>query len=692
MSALEQLRLSVPLTKIDVERRLVIGRAAAEERDKAGEIMDYSTAKPMFKAWSDEALAATSNVPGMEPSRGNVRAMHQKTAVGKLTDIAFDDDARAIEVVAKIVDPIEWQKVTSGCYTGFSVGGGYAKKWTDPATGCTRYTPRPSEISLVDNPCMPSARFVELVKADGMSAGTLELRGRAPLSFSAALAGRAASFNDVMNARPLSFGDALAKRVNDSPELEKAIIPAVLGGYVGSKIGRYVGRRLGAESVWRSKAPMTPFERAMRIDHAMRTGGRRGTYAGAAVGALGAGLAAHAAFSPRKQKEPKPSGAGTCPTCGAPAPTMQKNYIGVLASAANPFDSVEGYVQRHAAATRARHAALRAKQTASTAPKPSGAGICPTCGAPMSAPMAKAWDGSKHARNDDGQFATTGGEHIGGGALGVAGAIAGGLAAMRYGHRVAFPLGAFAGKAASRLSRGTLSKPIHPSDIRKEKRNIEIGRIFAASAAAPAGIEAGRQIGKAINKWRHNRAAKKVDGTPMAKAWDGSKHLRHHDGKFATKTGERIATGVVGTAGAIAGGLAALRYGPRAAGAVGALAGKAVSRFNRGTLRAPVHLTDIRAEQSNMKRGKFIGTAAGEAYRPTLFGAGIAAGAALGGTAGGNIGHAIDKWRHGRTAKKAGKLDQFKRLNAGHSVAPKNMAQARTMARKIKPFADAVAG
>ena len=210
-ASLDQLRVTVPLVKLDVERRLVIGRAAAEEPDKAREIMDYATAKPMFKAWSDEAYAATSNVPGMQASRGNVREMHQKTTVGKLTDISFDDDAKSIEVVAHIPDDATWKRIESGLFTGFSVGGGYARKWADPVTGLTRYTPRPSEISLVDNPCMPSARFVELVKADGMHVGELELRGHTP-DFAEVMAARPKTFAQVMAERPRSFLEVLEDR------------------------------------------------------------------------------------------------------------------------------------------------------------------------------------------------------------------------------------------------------------------------------------------------------------------------------------------------------------------------------------------------------------------------------------------------------------------------------------------------
>ena len=65
---------------------------------------------------------------------------------------------------AKIVDDEAWKKCEEGVYTGFSHGGSYAKVWQDGAH--KRYTAKPSEVSLVDNPCNPEAHF-EYVKTDG---------------------------------------------------------------------------------------------------------------------------------------------------------------------------------------------------------------------------------------------------------------------------------------------------------------------------------------------------------------------------------------------------------------------------------------------------------------------------------------------------------------------------------------------
>jgi hypothetical protein len=157
--------LFLPLSKIDLDQRLVTGCATAETPDRSGEIFDYASSKPYFEKWSADALAASRG-----KSFGAVRAMHAPIAAGKLTDIAFDDDAKRITVAAKIVDDDEWRKVQEGVYTGFSQGGRYVKRWADPDTGLTRYTAEPHEVSLVDLPCVPDATF------DVVKGGVVEKR------------------------------------------------------------------------------------------------------------------------------------------------------------------------------------------------------------------------------------------------------------------------------------------------------------------------------------------------------------------------------------------------------------------------------------------------------------------------------------------------------------------------------------
>jgi hypothetical protein len=156
------LNLFIPLAKADAAQRTIYGYATAELPDRSGEICDYASTKPYYEQWSADFAKASGG-----KSFGNLRAMHGKVAAGKISAIAFNDEARRIEIAAKIVDDDEWRKIEEGVYTGFSQGGAYVKRWKDPdQPAFTRYTASPAEISLVDLPCLPQATF-ELVKADG---------------------------------------------------------------------------------------------------------------------------------------------------------------------------------------------------------------------------------------------------------------------------------------------------------------------------------------------------------------------------------------------------------------------------------------------------------------------------------------------------------------------------------------------
>ena len=151
--------LFIPLRKVDAAQRLVYGQID-ETPDRSGEVFDYASSKPYFLSWSRDAYKATNG-----KSYGNIRAMHGKVAAGKLEGIHFNDASKSIQLVARIVDDAEWEKVEQGVYTGFSPGGSYVKRWQD--NGLSRYTAQPSEISIVDLPCIPSAGFT-MVKADGV--------------------------------------------------------------------------------------------------------------------------------------------------------------------------------------------------------------------------------------------------------------------------------------------------------------------------------------------------------------------------------------------------------------------------------------------------------------------------------------------------------------------------------------------
>ena len=158
------LRIFAQITKVDVAKRQVWGRATQEIVDKSKEIFDYDSSVPLFKAWSEGFAANTDG-----KSLGNIRGMHGKSCAGKVIQIDFNDLDKAVDIGTKIVNDNEWKMVEEGCYTGFSIGGSYVKKWADPTDPTlTRFTADPAEISLVDSPCVPTAKFFDVIKADGV--------------------------------------------------------------------------------------------------------------------------------------------------------------------------------------------------------------------------------------------------------------------------------------------------------------------------------------------------------------------------------------------------------------------------------------------------------------------------------------------------------------------------------------------
>lgn len=153
------MKIFIPITKVDVVKREVYGVMAEEAVDKSGEVFDYASSKPLVQKWSEQFEKATAG-----KSYGNVRIQHGSAVAGKISAIEFDDVNKCIPIVAKVVDDNAWKMVEEGVFTGFSIGGKYKKRWTDGQV--TRYTAEPSEVSLVDNPCMYGALFTA-VKADG---------------------------------------------------------------------------------------------------------------------------------------------------------------------------------------------------------------------------------------------------------------------------------------------------------------------------------------------------------------------------------------------------------------------------------------------------------------------------------------------------------------------------------------------
>jgi len=132
------------------------GCLAAEEVDDTNEVMDWETSIPHFKAWNRSFAEKTANAEG-GVSVGNLRIMHQRIVAGKFVSMDYDEDAKQVNVTAKVTNETEKKNVREGIYTAFSVGAKYMKKWFDSTLKAVRWTAKPFEGSLVDIGAMPSA-------------------------------------------------------------------------------------------------------------------------------------------------------------------------------------------------------------------------------------------------------------------------------------------------------------------------------------------------------------------------------------------------------------------------------------------------------------------------------------------------------------------------------------------------------
>lgn len=166
----ENVRLSMPFTKVDKANRLVSGYATLDNIDTQGDV-----------------VLAEASVKAFARARGNIREMHQPIAVGKMVDFRedefFDTETkkfyRGIFVTARVSKGAEstWEKVLDETLTGFSIGGEikeasheFVKDANGGAGGNVRFIKDYdlTELSLVDNPANQLANVLSIQKsADG---------------------------------------------------------------------------------------------------------------------------------------------------------------------------------------------------------------------------------------------------------------------------------------------------------------------------------------------------------------------------------------------------------------------------------------------------------------------------------------------------------------------------------------------
>ncbi len=163
----DSVRLSMPIGKVDVERRIVSGFATLDNVDKQGDIVTTESSVEAFKNF-----------------RGNLREMHQPSAVGKI--VSFKEDRYFDPSVKKFYSGVyvsayvskgaqdAWEKVLDGTYKGFSIGGNI-KNWDDAYNDDLKKSIRIIkeydlyELSLVDNPANQFANIVSIEKVNGQN-------------------------------------------------------------------------------------------------------------------------------------------------------------------------------------------------------------------------------------------------------------------------------------------------------------------------------------------------------------------------------------------------------------------------------------------------------------------------------------------------------------------------------------------
>jgi hypothetical protein len=161
----DNVRFSMPIGKIDQERRIVSGFATLDNIDKQNDIVTTEASLEAFKKF-----------------RGNLREMHGPNAVGKV--VSFKEDRyfepqskkfyNGVYVSAYVSKGAQdtWEKVLDGTLTGFSIGGNITKSddtFDEKLDKSVRIIKEYElfELSLVDNPANQFANVISIEKVDG---------------------------------------------------------------------------------------------------------------------------------------------------------------------------------------------------------------------------------------------------------------------------------------------------------------------------------------------------------------------------------------------------------------------------------------------------------------------------------------------------------------------------------------------
>lgn len=160
----DNLKVTMPIAKVDKERRIVSGFATLDNVDRHGDIITADASKKAFSSF-----------------KGNVRLMHQPIPAGKLVSFKeqsyYDNETgktyNGIFVDAYISKGASniWEMVLDGTLTSFSIGGKIKKSDTvfdkeedSSVRVVTDYELQ--ELSLVDSPANQLANIFSIQKTD----------------------------------------------------------------------------------------------------------------------------------------------------------------------------------------------------------------------------------------------------------------------------------------------------------------------------------------------------------------------------------------------------------------------------------------------------------------------------------------------------------------------------------------------
>lgn len=159
----DRVRLSMPISKVDKENRLVSGFATLDNIDTSDDVVTAEASKAAFATF-----------------RGNIREMHEPIAAGRLVDFKEEEFFyngefyRGIYATAYVSKGAQstWEKVLDGTLSGFSIGGNITDQETKfvkdagPNGKTIRFIKGYDlfELSLVDNPANQLANLDSIVK------------------------------------------------------------------------------------------------------------------------------------------------------------------------------------------------------------------------------------------------------------------------------------------------------------------------------------------------------------------------------------------------------------------------------------------------------------------------------------------------------------------------------------------------